>query len=203
MPDGRPVVELVEAAASGDARAWAEIVERYASLVIAICRHFRLSDADLQDVSQTVWLRLVEHLPDLREPRALPGWLVTTSRRECLRVVQQERRQPPTDNVGQESADDQGDISRALLEAEYRNALREAFASLPEMWRELMLLLLADPPIGYEAISHRLGIPRGSIGPTRARAIERLRAAPPLADLFEQVGAGVEAPRRAGRQRSC
>lgn len=199
MVDGRPVDELVKAAALGDAQAWDEIVDRYAALVVAMCRHYRLSDADLQDVSQIVWLRLVEHLPKLREPRALAGWLVTTSRRECLRVLDQSRRQTPVQTLAEQTVDGEHEISAALLSAERRSALREAFAGLPEAWRELMLLLLADPPIGYDEISRRMGIPKGSIGPTRARAIERLRAAAPIAALFD-VNIGSEAPEWAGSQ---
>lgn len=201
MADRRPVDELVEAAASGDAQAWDEMVDRYASLVVAVCRHFRLSDADLHDVSQTVWLRLVEHLPDLREPQALPGWLVTTTRRECMRVLDQSRRQTPVESHWEDGADTESDISAALLESERRSALRQAYASLPEQWQELLRLLLADPPIGYREISRRLGMPPGSIGPTRARVIQRLREAAPIAALFEDDRLESEAPKRPGSGR--
>jgi RNA polymerase sigma factor (sigma-70 family) len=203
MADGRPVDELVEAAASGDALAWDEIVERYAPLVVAVCRQFRLSEADLKDVSQTVWLRLVEHLHLVREPRALPGWLVTTSRRECLRVMDHSRRQTPIGGFPVEGiTGEDEDISIPMLQAERRSALREAFAALSATQQELMLLLLAEPPLTYDEISRRLGIPHGSIGPTRARAIARLRAAAPLAALFDEATVEPDTRKRSGSQRS-
>jgi hypothetical protein len=87
MRDDPSVVALVTRATKGDQRAWDELVERYASLVYAICTRYRLSRDDIEDVGQTVWLLLVEHLGRLREPAALPGWLATTTAHECLRVV--------------------------------------------------------------------------------------------------------------------
>lgn len=194
MAGDQSLAALVGAASAGDAQAWDELVERYASLVVAVCRRFRLTDADLHDVSQTVWLRLVEHLPDLREPRALPGWLVTTAKRECLRVIGLSRGQVLVDEPPEpRGAGDDADAD--LLAAERRSALREAFADLPRAWRELMALLLVDPPLPYAEISRRLGMPIGSIGPTRARCIERLRAAAPLAALLEQEPDGVRSER--------
>ena len=87
MRDDPSVVALVVRATEGDQRAWNEIVERFAPLVYAICTRYRLGSHDIEDVGQTVWLLLVEHLDKLREPAALPGWLATTTTRECLRVV--------------------------------------------------------------------------------------------------------------------
>ena len=91
--------ELVAAAAQGDQRAWAALVERYVPLVYSIIRRYRLSDKDAEDVSQTVWLRLVEHLGAIREPQALPGWLATTTRHEALGVLRSKRRTDPVDRV--------------------------------------------------------------------------------------------------------
>ena len=84
--------ELVRAAVNGDAAAWNALVDRYQPLVLSVVRSFRLRESDAQDVNQTVWLRLVERLGDLREPRALPGWLVTTTRNECVQVLREGRR---------------------------------------------------------------------------------------------------------------
>ena len=83
MRDYPPITELVTRARRGDKQAWDEIVERYAPLIWSICRQYRLGDADAEDVGQMVWLHLVDHLDDLRDPAALPGWLVTTTRRQC------------------------------------------------------------------------------------------------------------------------
>src|SRR5260370_4532613 len=82
VPDAATVSTLVQASAKGDEAAWNELVRRYAPLVLAVTRSYQLARADIQDVSQTLWLRLVEHRAGLREPEALPGWLVTTGRRE-------------------------------------------------------------------------------------------------------------------------
>jgi RNA polymerase sigma factor (sigma-70 family) len=186
-----PLATLVPAAREGDQDAWNAIVDRFLPLVEAIARQHRLSEADGDDVSQTVWLRLVEHLHQLREPNALPGWIRTTTRNECLRVLAARGRMRPVDpqegggldSVEPSVSDDQ------LLAAERRHLLREALAELPAARRELLLLLLADPPLGYEAISERLGIPIGSIGPTRARALEQLRRTRALRGLGpEPVG---------------
>src|ERR1035438_1592764 len=92
MRDDPYVVALVTRAAGSDQGAWNELVERYAPLVWAICNRYRLSNHDIEDVGQSVWLLLVEQLGKLREPAALPGWLATTTHRECLRVVTAARR---------------------------------------------------------------------------------------------------------------
>jgi len=123
-----------------------------------------------------VWLRLVEHLADLREPRALPGWLATTARHEGLRIIKRRARDVPADLGGTTfEVAEEHDPGAALVEDLRSQALREALLELPEKRRELLLLLLAEPPLSYDEISARLGIPRGSIGPTRARALEQLR----------------------------
>lgn len=172
-----PLSTLVPAAREGDQHAWNAIVDRFLPLVSAIVRRHRLSEADGDDVSQTVWLRLVEHLGDIREADALPGWIRTTTRNECLRLLAARGRVRPVD-----PQDDRGldavelDVAdEELLAAERRQLLREALSELPAARRELLVLLLTDPPVAYEEISRVLGIPIGSIGPTRGRALEQLR----------------------------
>lgn len=193
MPE--PLSTLVPAAREGDQHAWDAIVDRFLPLVGAIVRGHRLSEADGDDVSQTVWLRLVEHLGDLREPDALPGWLRTTTRNECLRLLAARGRVRPVDPQGDGAAggldavedDVAGDD---LLAAERRQLLRDALDELPAGRRDLLLLLLEDPPIGYEEISRRLGIPIGSIGPTRARALDQLRRTRSLRGLGPDLVGG-------------
>jgi RNA polymerase sigma factor (sigma-70 family) len=176
MPEPPEVEELVASARGGDAAAWDALVDRYLPLVTAVIRRLRLSPADADDVNQTVWLRLVEHLDDLREPRALPGWLATTARHEGLRLIKRRARDVPVDPGGTTfDATEDSDPGETLVQDLQSHALREAMLELPESRRELLLLLLADPPPSYDEISARLGIPRGSIGPTRARALEQLR----------------------------
>ena len=87
MRDDPQVTNLVTGARNGDKQAWGRLVERYDPLIRSVCRRYRLSDADADDAGQAVWLCLVEHLNDLRTPDALPGWLTTTTRRECCRIL--------------------------------------------------------------------------------------------------------------------
>jgi RNA polymerase sigma factor (sigma-70 family) len=172
------VSELVAAALDGDHSSWNRLVDRYTPLVLSIVRRHRLQGSDAEDVVQTVWLRLVEHLRGIRQPAALPGWIVTTARHECLHVIKNHKLVSPTDLGEQGWPEGAGDpaIDSDLLEAERHEALLIALAELPERQRTLLLLLIEDPPLPYEEISRRLGIPVGSIGPTRARALARVRA---------------------------
>jgi RNA polymerase sigma factor (sigma-70 family) len=185
--DESPVPELVAAALDGDQGAWNRLVERYTLLVLSIVRRHRLQEDDAEDVIQTVWLRLVENLGNVRQPQALPGWIVTTARNECLRLIKARRSVSPTDLTNQENQDAQDDdtIDAGLLGGERHEALLTALAELGERQRALLLALIEDPPLSYEAISGRLGIPIGSIGPTRARALARLRAHPAMRALLE------------------
>lgn len=183
------VPDLVSAAATGDETAWAGLVRRYAPLVATVIRNHRLDPADAADVNQTVWLRLVEHLGRLRESHALPAWLVTTTRRECLRMLRLGRRTQPFDpydesgeaQVGAVLLVDPSTPDEEMLRAERSQALRDAFAELPVRCRELLTLLVADPPASYREIGEQLGMPIGSVGPTQARCLAKLRSCPALA----------------------
>ena len=191
MDTSYPLHALVAAAREGDQDAWNAIVERFLPLVSALVRRHRLSEADGDDVCQTVWLRLVEHLDALREPDALPGWISTTTRNECLRLLAARKRMTPVDPMDSGSLEGvTEDVSGVdLVALEERHALREGLAELPAGRRDLLMMLLADPPIPYAEISERLGIPVGSIGPTRARALAQLRNTRALITL---VAAGME-----------
>ena len=183
MSNVTTISELVTAAAKGDEGAWDLIVKRYLPLVYSVIGSFRLSRSDAQDVNQTVWLRLVEHLDDIRDPRALPGWIAVTARHEALHLLGSRKRTVQIDPTTNQVFDDHPQspsIDEDLLRSERRQVLREALAELPHKQQELLLLLVADPPISYSEISKRLGIPLGSIGPTRARYLDRLRATPTL-----------------------
>jgi RNA polymerase sigma factor (sigma-70 family) len=181
------VRNLVARARTGDKQAWDALVERYAPLIWSICRRHRLDRADADDVSQSVWLRLVDQLDRVREPAAIPGWIVTTTRRECVRVLS--AAQGPHATVyalDVESIPDQraGMAEQELLAAERHAALREAFSQLPSGGQQLLALLIADPPVPYANISAQLGIPVGSIGPTRRRYLEKMRRYPAIAALM-------------------
>jgi RNA polymerase sigma factor (sigma-70 family) len=176
-----PVADLVSAARGGDRQAWDALVERYAPLVWSICRRYRLSHADAEDVGQSIWLRLVDQLDKIREPAALPGWLSTTTRRECQRV--QSHTLTYTLDAG-DIRDERASAEQELLAAERQAALREAVTQLPPDGQQLIALLVADPPVPYAEISARLGIPVGSIGPTRGRCLDRMRQHPAIAALI-------------------
>jgi len=187
MRDDPTVVTLVTRAAGSDPSAWAEIVERYAPLVWSICTRFQLSNQDAEDVGQNVWLLLVEQLGKLREPAALPGWLATTTQRECLRVVtvvQKSQRLGTRLDQAPEFVDDTA-IDEEILIAERNAALRTGFAELPPRCQQLLAMLMAEPSYSYAEISAMLHIPVGGIGPQRARCLERLRRSHALAAFGE------------------
>jgi RNA polymerase sigma factor (sigma-70 family) len=190
--DRSDVALLVAAAAQGDEGAWGEIVDRYTPLLVSVLLRFRLSSAERQDVAQTVWLRLIEHLGALREPRALPKWLITTAKREALRSATASTRMRPTDPQDEAWASrlvTEDDQDADLVRSERHAALLEGFAVLSPRQRQLLMMLSEDPPVAYAEISRRTGIPVGAIGPTRARALERLRRTPAVQQLVTTVGA--------------
>jgi RNA polymerase sigma factor (sigma-70 family) len=189
MRDDPAVVVLVERARDGDQWAWDQIVERYAPLVWSIGQRYQLNRADIDDIGQTVWLLLVEQLGNLRVPAALPGWLATTTQRECLRVLRAARRYDltgsPLENLMSPDHDD-AVIEQEILAAELNAALRAAFGGLPPRCRRLLSMLLSDPPFSYAKISTALSIPIGSIGPQRARCLDRLRRSSDLTAFSER-----------------
>ena len=190
--DPADITLLVAAAEQGDEGAWGEIVDRYTPLVVSVALRYRLSSAELQDVSQTVWLRLVEHLSSLREARALPMWLITTAKREALRTAMASSRvrpSDPQDETWTQRLVSEDDPDADLVRSERHAALLDGFATLSPRQRELLTLLSEDPPVPYAEISRRMGIPIGAIGPTRARALERLRQTPSVQQLVTTVGA--------------
>ena len=189
MRDDPTVVGLVTRARDGDKDAWDELVQRYAPLVWSVCRRYRLAPADTDDVGQSVWLRLVEHLPGLREPAALPGWIATTTQRECFRLLRATSRVEPVDPA--DSADvadslnmgEQAIAEEEVLRHERHAVIRAALRELSHRCQVLLALLSQDPPAAYDEISRRLQVPIGSIGPNRARCLARLRRTPALALL--------------------
>ena len=189
MRDDPLVIALVARAAAGDHGAWNEIVERYSPLVWSICLRYRLSREDTDDVFQSIWLLLVENIGRLREPAALPGWLARTTQRECLRVLRAAHRHdsaalPPEDHMPQDPGTAM--IEDEILAAERDAALRAAFAELPRPCRDLLSMLMSDQSYHYEDVGAALSMPVGSIGPRRARCLDRLRRSPRLAALADR-----------------
>jgi len=201
MGNGSPVSALVARVSDGDQEAWGELIERYAPLVWSICQRYQLTRQDIDDVSQSVWLLLVENIASLREAAALPGWLSTTTRHEIFRVLRVARRHDHDDLPadGQIPGDaDAATIEEELILAERNAALRAAFAELGPNCHHLLSLLMSDPPLPYADISDMLGIPMGSIGPKRARCLDQLRRSPHLTEIVSQPAkqAGVKETRR-------
>jgi RNA polymerase sigma factor (sigma-70 family) len=179
------VADLVAGARNGDRQAWYALVERYASLIWSICRRYGISGPAAEDVAQHVWLHLVESLNNLRDPDALPGWISTTTRRECCRILRVQGPIADDTQVLENRPDEQAETAEhELLRAERHATLREAFGRLPLPSQRLLALLTADPPVPYAEISARLGIPVGSIGPSRSRSLDRLRRDPAIVRLI-------------------
>jgi RNA polymerase sigma factor (sigma-70 family) len=172
------VTAIVEAAKAGDAAAWNTLFNRYVALLWSIALRHGLHESDAADVVQNTWLRLLENIDCIRDPARVSSWLATTAQREALRCVAQKARLVPSPD---DAAFDGPDlmlpaVDEALLAREQGLAALAALASLPPTWRTLVERLTQDPPLSYEEIGADLGIPVGSIGPTRGRCVKRMRA---------------------------
>lgn len=171
------VRDLVRLAAAGDRGAWEALVVRFERLVWSVTRSHRLSDADAADVCQTTWLRLLEHLDELRNPDALSGWLATITRNECLRVLRRQQRTIPTEDAKIPQETVPAELDAGLLARERDALLWKAFATLSSRCQALLRMLSCDPPPSYEDVSCALGMAIGSIGPTRGRCLATLERA--------------------------
>ena len=187
------IAALVRAAGDGDQAAWTALVDRFSGLVWAVARAHRLSQADAGDVCQTTWLRLVEHLGSIREPARVGAWLSATARHECLRTLRKAGRAVPTELDDDQLADPHDDLGPELDDrldvAPHEKALWKAFERLPERGQALLRVLMADPAPSYAEAAAALDMPIGSLGPTRARCLERLRNSPELAGFARELAA--------------
>jgi RNA polymerase sigma factor (sigma-70 family) len=175
--DEATIRRLVAGAVAGEQAAWDALVDGFGGLVWAVVRGHGLYGAEAADVSQTVWLRFVEHVGRLREPERAGAWLATTARHECLRQLRRAGRSIPVADVP-EAPDLQvsDDLTKGIVADEDRAALARALEGVPARCQALLRLLVADPPLSYDDISATLDMPKGSIGPTRMRCLDRLRA---------------------------
>jgi RNA polymerase sigma factor (sigma-70 family) len=169
--------QLVRRAAAGDWWAWKRLIDQYSRLIWAMTRDFKLAESDAADVVQATWLRLLEHIDRLEHPDKVGSWLAATARHECLRSLAARKKVVlAEDDLSLESlAVHEPDIDERLLAEERAQTVRQALSRLPCRWQRLLELLMADPPTSYAEISDQLGLPVGSIGPTRGRCLERLR----------------------------
>ncbi|WP_327000903.1 sigma-70 family RNA polymerase sigma factor [Dactylosporangium sp. NBC_01737] len=174
---------LARAAAEGDSTAWAALVQRFGRLVWSVARSHQLDKADAEEVYQITWLRLTEHIDRLKQPERVGAWLATTARNESLMLIRAGRRLTVTsDAMVLDRATDNGSPELAVLDAEqaatdeqHIRRVWAAFQQLPERCQQLLRLLVVGPRQSYSDIGEMLGIPIGSIGPNRARCLERLR----------------------------
>ena len=171
------IADLVRSAAEGDRRSWERLVHQYARIIWAVTRDFRLAESDAADVAQATWLRLFEHINRLEYPARVGSWLAVTAWRECLRHVAARKRVVLVHDDGDlhDVVAHGPEVDERLLADERAQAVREAMSDLPGQWQRMLHLLMADPPVSYAEISDQLGLPIGSIGPTRGRCLERLR----------------------------
>ena len=172
------IASLVRQAAAGDKAAWERLVDQYSRLIWAMTRDFRLSEVDAADVVQTTWLRLLENIGRIEYPERVGSWLATTARHECLRHLAARNKVMLVDDHDAtfgHSTEYQPEVDERLLAKERALAVREALSTLSGRSQQLLELLMADPPVSYTEISDQLGLPIGSIGPTRGRCLERLR----------------------------
>jgi RNA polymerase sigma factor (sigma-70 family) len=172
------LTRLVERARGGDVSGWNGLVDRFAAMVWGVARRHGLSASDAADVSQTTWLRLVEHLDRIQDPERVGGWLATTARHEALRVLRISDRLPPLPDDDLQSLctdDEAASIDENLLREERDQELWELISMLPPRCQLLLTVLTAESRLSYVEIGEALDMPTGSIGPTRARCLEHLR----------------------------
>jgi DNA-directed RNA polymerase specialized sigma24 family protein len=176
-PPGQPLGDLLRRAGQHDSAAWDELVSRHEPLVLRTARAAGLQPSDAADAAQLTWLRLLEHIGQIRQPDRLPGWLAVTARREAARIAAAARRCHLYDGPG-----DGHPASRALAvtdrypaEGCYSPPLAAALDKLPPAYRRLLHALMSDECPRYAEVARKMGIPVGSIGPMRMRALHMLR----------------------------
>lgn len=169
------LIETVIAAKAGDDHAWTELVRRFTPALQRVARGYRLPAHDVDDVVQACWESALGNLHALREPEAIGAWLVTTTRRYALRAHQHVVRELLCEEPLPETQPAAVCVESQVVEAERDSVLREAVRRLPGRQRAVLQSLIDAPGRSYGEVSAGLGIPVGSIGPTRERGIRRLR----------------------------
>ncbi|MEV8598200.1 sigma-70 family RNA polymerase sigma factor [Streptomyces sp. NPDC052012] len=169
--------ELVDDCIAGNQDSWNRIVERYTPLIWAIARGHRLSAADSEDVSQTTWMRVIQHLGKLRDPEKLAQWIAVSARRESLKLIEKSGRSVPVGDspIFDRSEPSENHPEERALAKERDDEVLLAYCALSPKCQALLGLLVTDPPMSYDEISATLGVPRGSIGPNRSRCLAHLR----------------------------
>lgn len=166
--------ELLNAARAGEEPAWEELIRRYGGLVQATANSFRLQQSDVANVVQSTWLKLFTSASSIRNPEKLGGWLTTTARREALALIRRSRSEITVESIGAERPSSDRTPEDVVVAAETRNEVRAAVGSLTGRSRQLVDALFYEPECSYAELSQRIGLPVGSIGPTRMRALWNL-----------------------------
>ncbi|MCX6464685.1 MAG: sigma-70 family RNA polymerase sigma factor [Pseudonocardiales bacterium] len=186
MPTHRTVTtsdELLRRVAAGHPGAWAELIDRYTPLLRSRTTRYRLQDADAHDVMQVTWMKLAENLDRIHTPEHLGGWLATVVSRECQRVARERGRVVLAEDAGESDPTPEAGPEQRAVEGDVAGLVRAAVAALPPRRRALVRALFAEDRRPYAEIARDLGMPIGSLGPTRARTLRELRGALELAGL--------------------
>ena len=170
------MADLLDAARGGSEDALGQITAELSPMLWHVARAAGLGADDAEDVVQTAWERLLSHLPDIRVPQALVSWLVVTTKHEAWRMRSNGRRQLPADQEWlTELPDHAAGTEEQIVIDEQQRALWRAVGRLSEQCQELLRIVAFVPRPDYQAVSAALGMPVGSIGPTRGRCLEKVR----------------------------
>jgi len=165
---------LLARVAEGDHLAWKQLNDKYDGVIRSVAASFRLQAADVHDVAQTTWLRLVQHGHTIRDPDRLGGWLAVTASRESLRVLRQATRHDLTPTAD-ETPDTTFDPESSAADRDSARDLWAAVAELSPRQQCLLIALFREELESYSDVAAKCRMPIGSIGPTRARALFHLR----------------------------
>jgi RNA polymerase sigma factor (sigma-70 family) len=182
--------ELVDGIRARDGLAWRAVTDRYEPLLRWLAGQCGLSATDAEDVAQLTWQRCLEHIDQLADPDRLGGWLATICRRECVRLATNSRRDVLLSEADMvrliDARSEECDPFAEAARRDQCDRLYHAIMALPERQRVILVEMLRQEDESYLDLSHRLGLPVGSIGPTRQRAVTRLRLDPRIAELSSE-----------------
>jgi RNA polymerase sigma factor (sigma-70 family) len=169
---------LVKECLSGNEEAWSSLIEKYKALIYSIPVKYRLPSHEAADVFQATCVELLKHLPELREPRALPKWLMQVAHHQCYRWKQQQQRVVSSDDdkSGLPVPETPAIAESLVQQTQEEQMLRDAVAALSPQCRRLVeLLFFENPARPYSEVAAELGLAVGSIGFTRQKCMDRLR----------------------------
>ena len=185
----REAAELVEACLAGEKTAWDDLVDQYGRLVYSIARRYGLSDADADDVFQSVFLTVMENLASLRQRERFSSWLITVTHRQCWQTA---RRSGCAADLAADLAAGGPPAEEDVFRWEQQHLVHRALETLGGSCEGLLRALFAESgPPNYGRIAEKLGMKVGSIGPTRARCFRKLERI--LLDLGLEPPAGAAA----------